>query len=59
MDVPFFDPLLIIKKTNGRMAGDHQWVQSAIPLRKEGAMEMIDLSKFKPQETLNHTSKES
>ena len=27
MDVPFFDPLLIIKKTNGRMAGDHQWVQ--------------------------------
>lgn len=27
MDVPFFDPLLIIEKTNGRMAGDHQWVQ--------------------------------
>ena len=27
MDVPFYDPLLIIEKTNGRMAGDHQWVQ--------------------------------
>ena len=27
MDVPFFDPLLIIEKTNGRMAGDRQWVQ--------------------------------
>ena len=27
MEVPFFDPLLIIEKTNGRMAGDHQWVQ--------------------------------
>ena len=27
MDVPFFDPLLIIEKTNGRMAGDNQWVQ--------------------------------
>ena len=27
MDVPFFDPLLIIEKTNGHMAGDHQWVQ--------------------------------
>ena len=26
-DVPFFDPLLIIEKTNGRMAGDNQWVQ--------------------------------
>ena len=27
MDVPFFDPLLIIEKTKGRMAGDYQWVQ--------------------------------
>ena len=27
MEVPFFDPLLIIEKTNGRMAGDNQWVQ--------------------------------
>ena len=27
MDAPFFDPLLIIEKTSGRMAGDHQWVQ--------------------------------
>ena len=27
MGVPFFDPLLIIEKTNGRMAGDHQWIQ--------------------------------
>lgn len=27
MDVPFYDPLLIIEKTNGRMAGDNQWVQ--------------------------------
>ena len=24
MEVPFFDPLLIIEKTNGRMAGDNQ-----------------------------------
>ena len=27
MDVTFFDTLLIIEKTNGRMAGDNQWVQ--------------------------------
>ena len=27
MDVPFYDPLLIIEKTKGRMAGDNQWVQ--------------------------------
>ena len=27
MDVSFYDPLLIIEKTNGRMAGDNQWVQ--------------------------------
>ena len=27
MDVSFYDPLLIIEKTKGRMAGDNQWVQ--------------------------------
>ena len=27
MDIPFYDPLLIIEKTKGRMAGDNQWVQ--------------------------------
>lgn len=26
MDVPFYDPLLIIEKTQGRMEGDHQWI---------------------------------
>ena len=31
--------------------------QFVTPLRKEKPMEMIDLSKFEPQETLNHTSK--
>ena len=27
MGVPFYDPLLIIEKTEGRIAGDHQWMQ--------------------------------
>lgn len=27
MDVPFYDPLLIIEKTQGRMAGDRDWMQ--------------------------------
>lgn len=27
MDVPFYDPLLIIEKTQGRMAGDNQWMK--------------------------------
>ena len=27
MDIPFYDPLLIIEKTKGRMAGDNQWMQ--------------------------------
>ena len=27
MDVPFYDSLLIIEKTKGRMTGDHQWIQ--------------------------------
>ena len=26
MGLPFYDPLLIIEKTQGRMAGDDQWV---------------------------------
>lgn len=26
MGLPFYDPLLIIEKTQGRMAGDHQWI---------------------------------
>lgn len=26
MGVPFYDPLLIIEKTQGRMAGDEQWI---------------------------------
>ena len=26
MELPFYDPLLIIEKTEGRMAGDHQWI---------------------------------
>lgn len=26
MDIPFYDPLLIIEKTQGRMAGDNQWL---------------------------------
>lgn len=27
MGIPFFDPLLIVEKTQGRMAGDDQWIQ--------------------------------
>lgn len=26
LGVPFYDPLLIIEKTQGRMEGDHQWI---------------------------------
>lgn len=26
MNVPFYDPLLIIEKTQGRIEGDHQWI---------------------------------
>lgn len=26
MGLPFYDPLLIIEKTGGRMAEDHQWI---------------------------------
>ena len=26
MGIPFYDPLLIIEKTQGRMEGDHQWI---------------------------------
>lgn len=26
MQLPFYDPLLIVEKTHGRMAGDHQWI---------------------------------
>lgn len=26
MELPFYDPLLIIEKTQGRMADDHQWI---------------------------------
>lgn len=26
MNLPFYDPLLIIEKTQGRMEGDHQWI---------------------------------
>ena len=33
MELPFYDPLLIIEKTEGRMAGDHQWIMI---LKKEG-----------------------
>lgn len=28
MGVPFYDPLLIIEKTKGYMAGDYQWILS-------------------------------
>ena len=58
MEVPFYDPLLIIEKTNGRMAGDNQWVQMIRNIVAEGSsMKMIDLSRLEPQEALNHTSK--
>ena len=32
MGVPFYDPLLIIEKTKGYMAGDNQWI---LILKKE------------------------
>lgn len=27
LDVPFYDPYLIIQKTEGRMAEDHFWIK--------------------------------
>lgn len=33
MGLPFYDPFTIIEKTDGRMAGDNQWVQM-IPLNR-------------------------
>ena len=33
MGLPFYDPLLIIEKTQGRMSDDHQWIMI---LKKEG-----------------------
>ena len=27
LDLPFYDPLMIIQKTEGRMAEDHFWIQ--------------------------------
>ena len=27
MDLPFYDPWLIVQKTQGRMADDHQWIR--------------------------------
>lgn len=33
MGIPFYDPLLIIEKTKGRMAGDHQWI---VIVKREG-----------------------
>ena len=26
MNLPFYDPLLIVEKTQGRMEGDYQWI---------------------------------
>ena len=34
MGLPFYDPLLIIEKTQGRMSDDHQWIM--ILKKKEG-----------------------
>ena len=36
MNLPFYDPLLIVEKTQGRMAGDHQWIM--ILHREDGAL---------------------
>ena len=33
MNIPFYDPLLIIEKTQGRMSDDHQWIMI---LKREG-----------------------
>ena len=33
MGVPFYDPLLIIENTQGRIAGDNQWI-ALIPLKQ-------------------------
>ena len=27
LDLPFYDPLMIIQKTEGRMAEDHFWIR--------------------------------
>lgn len=41
MGLPFYDPLLIIEKTQGRMAGDEQWV---LILKNEEAQHGADPS---------------
>ena len=35
LGVPFYDPLLIIEKTDGYMAGDHQWILT-VKKKEEG-----------------------
>ena len=47
MVLPFYDPLLIIEKTDGRMAGDEQWI----------LMEQIRLDNQLPVKKTDHTSK--
>ena len=41
MGLPFYDPLLIIEKTDGRMAGDEQWI---LILKNKEARHGTDLS---------------
>ncbi len=36
MNLPFYDPLLIVEKTQGRMEGDHQWIM--ILHREDGTL---------------------
>lgn len=55
MGLPFYDPLLIIEKTDGRMAGDEQWIL-ILKIRRH-AMEQIRLDHQLPVKKTDHTSK--
>lgn len=55
LGVPFYDPLLIIEKTKGRMEGDHQWI---LILKKDGMqMKQMNLDAYSPLHKTGHTSK--
>lgn len=55
MGLPFYDPLLIIEKTDGRMAGDEQWI--LILKNKEARHGQIRLDNQLPVKKTDHTSK--
>lgn len=45
LGVPFYDPLLIIEKTDGYMAGDHQWILT-VKKKEEGTYKKYSGNSF-------------